>query len=201
MKKMSTVLAILLLVPLFTFAAPKVKVTLPILKKQVSALMAENKSLKAEIALLKAQKPQLCAVSGPESRAQEQQPLQTTQPSQIIMPIEETPTTPKREVRFNASAITDDVEVNGIKTAIGIMFQVQNLKGGDVVTLSGVEVTSEEQFSDAITYKLPITATNFTVVINGEDYPVEVIVKDTPNRDQNSSKHIHISPLTQFVMI
>lgn len=207
MKKMSTtVLVVLLLVPLFAFAAPKKRLTIPALKKQVAALISENKSLKAELAKLKAQQPLSCpqtpAVAS-SFRAEEQPTLPevTRQSEQVTMPIEETPQTPKREVRFNASPITDRVEVNGLETAIGIIFQVSGLIGGDVVNLSGTEITSQEQSSSAVTYRLPLTATNFSVVINGESHSVEVVVSDSPDRGSNSNKHIYVSPRTQSVMI
>jgi hypothetical protein len=199
MKKMSTVLILLLIVPLFAFAAPKKKVTIPILKQRVAVLLSENKALKAEIALLKAQKPPVCTSSAPiiNNIVQREIITQVKQPMQTVTIQNEV----KREVKFNASVITDNVEVKGLKSATGITFQVMNLQDGDTVDVSGTTITSQVSSGSVITYELPLTATNITVTINGTAHPVEIIVKDSPDFGSNSNKHIYVSPATQFVTI
>lgn len=206
MKKMSTLLVLaLLLVPAIALGAPKKRITMPMLKKQVASLVKENTSLKSEIELLKNQletsKTELnfCRAY---PQVIERKTIEQAPPVVITRTVatQSNSSGTTRYAKFNASGITDGVEINGLETVTGILFQISNLESTDTVVVSTQSGTHETPFElGSRIYKLGLNDTKIDVSINGKTYTVEIIVTDSPN--DNKNKHVIVSPATQSMPI
>ena len=197
MKKFATI-CILLILPMLVFAAPKKKVTMSDLKKQIVMLVSENKALKAEIETLKRSNTasltelNYCKANPRtiEYRTSQAQPTIVEQ----FTGSTSRESLQNRRLDFYASPITDRVEVDGVETTTSVKFQVTNTVPSDIISVSGVDVLSMETTESSRLFELALNVSKFDLTINGTVYTPEIIIKDEVEKDRNADKRIFVSP-------
>lgn len=196
MKKIYTLLVIALLVPAFAFAAPKKKITIPFLQKQISYLAKENKALRAELDTLKALQTKtskelaFCRQS-PETVV-EYRTIQT-QPQIVYTPVVvSNSNAPKRKANITAYPITDKVEVNGLETVVNAGIQLQGVTVDDKIDLLGTTIVDSYYRDGSKFYVLPPAPVKLTLTINGNTFFPEITVLDTPDPGSNANKRVQL---------
>lgn len=193
MKKIHTLLVLILLVPTFALAAPKQRITMPFLKKQVASLTNENKALRAELDALKA----LQTKTSNELAFCRQNPVieyrQAAQPQFIYTPVVvSNPDAPKRKANITAYPITDKIEVNGLHTVINAGIQLQGVTVDDKIDLLGTTIVDSYFENGSKFYVLPPESVKLTLTINGNTFFPEIVVYNTPDMGSNSNKKVQL---------
>lgn len=204
MKKFYTLLAIALIIPGLAFAAPKQRITIPFLKKQVTYLANENKALKAEIEALKA----LQTKTSTELNYCKANPQVVERTIQNNTPIvvsssysdssSNQPSSQIRTARFNVSPVTDDVEVNGFETVTAISLQIAPVKESDSVSINGANILYAGYENGSFMFTLSPESKDISLTINNKTVNSSIVVMDTPDMGSNSNKKVTLQGQTSI---
>lgn len=201
MKKIYTLLVIALLVPTFAFAAPKKKITIPFLQKQISYLAKENKALRTELETLKALQNKTStelnyckanpSVLERVTTTQQVVPVMVTSSSyvaqSVLQPQEQ------RKLKIFASPVTDGVEVNGVETMLNVRFQIQSTLDTDTIELTGATILDQYNEGGGKIFILSPESALVTLTVNGKATNTNIVVEDSPDKNNNSNKRVYLT--------